>query len=138
MGVNKKYKVAGVGEVIQQMKDLPINIAKNALRNSVNKGSKALVESLQAAAPVGTGQLRDSIKFSRSKLTKDGVAKGGVRGMFYGRMLELGTSKMAARPWARPVIDRLSETVLKTINDTLKPAFEKAAKRAAKKAARGK
>lgn len=37
---------------------------------------------------------------------------GRIGEIFYGKFLELGTSRMAARPWLRPAFDRTHDTVL--------------------------
>jgi hypothetical protein len=55
---------------------------------------------------IDIGTLRASMRWERtglySRMIMDGVA--------YGKMLELGTAKMAARPSVRPVFERLAQS----------------------------
>ena len=55
---------------------------------------------------------------------------------FWGYFLEVGTVKMAARPWARPLFDRLQLKLLDTMLEQLRIGTDRATKRAARKALR--
>lgn len=62
------------------------------------------VHALRSNAPRGaTGNLVESITV---EVTKDEITVGPDKSGFYGFFLEYGTSKMSARPWFRPAVDR--------------------------------
>jgi HK97 gp10 family phage protein len=52
---------------------------------------------------------------------------------FYGRFLEFGTAKMAARPFLRPAFDARSGEALGIFMDRLRENIERARRRAAAK-----
>lgn len=60
----------------------------------------------RALAPVDTGELRDSITFTvrRTATTFAVVVLAGADHALY---VELGTSRMSAQPYLRPVLDRI-------------------------------
>lgn len=82
------------------------------------KWGEELVDGMQAAAPVLTGRLRDSI---------DQVEPGGIAITApYWRFVEYGTARMAPQPFIRPAMQRIR-----------KPATEDAGDRAVRLIARG-
>lgn len=64
-------------------------------------------EQARSLAPVDTGELRDSITFTirRTATTFAVVVLAGADHALY---VELGTSRMSAQPYLRPVLDRIS------------------------------
>jgi HK97 gp10 family phage protein len=65
-------------------------------------------EQARQLAPVDTGELRDSITFEvrRTATTFAIVVLAGAEHALY---VELGTSRMSAQPYLRPVLDRIGE-----------------------------
>ena len=59
-----------------------------------------------------SGRLSGSISREVDPVTNVGRVGTNV---IYGKMLELGTVKMAARPWLRPTYDRLKATLIKIL-----------------------
>lgn len=139
------FKVEGMEDLISTLKDLPVNISKNVLKGSTYQGAKVLAELVRSQAPVGTvsaghqpGDLKRSIVAKQARrIAADGTAYSNVHGLFYGRMLEYGTSKMPAHPWIRAIFDREVSTVVKAVADGFQKSFEKVIKRAAKKLRKG-
>ena len=56
----------------------------------------------------------------KGKLT----AKFGSRGVPYARALEFGTSRMAARPWLKPSLDKHKEDIPKEIDRIIKEVLK--------------
>lgn len=77
------------------------------------------------------GHLRDNIRLRRDKARKQGyiVHLVTVGRAFWGRFLEYGTKKMAARPWMRPAFEANKEAVA----DIQREELDRLIKRTAKK-----
>lgn len=71
--------------------------------------------------------LRKGLKISRPKKKGDtkyvlvGIDKGDISEIFYGKMVEWGTSKMAARPFLAPAYERNKSEAI----DIIKEEFRK-------------
>jgi len=67
---------------------------------------------------IKTGRLWESIGITKRKSKRGQTTfsisprKGGKNNGFYGRFIELGTSKMIARPFLRPALDKSVDGVL--------------------------
>lgn len=125
--------VAGLRELQQALAQLPIRVARNALRGAVNAGATVIRREAVQRAPVRTGKMRRAI-YQKHAPEKSGlmqatylvgvrsgkaeravtkrVRRGGKvltvtldRDAYYWRFLEFGTSKMAARPFLRPAFE---------------------------------
>lgn len=87
------------------------------------------------------GNLRKNIARKRLKGRKYASVTGGEAyvgvswqgNAFYGRFLEFGTAKMAARPFLRPAFDARSGEALGIFMDRLQQNIERARRRAAAK-----
>lgn len=77
------------------------------------------------------GHLKDNIRLRRDKARKEGhiVHLVTVGRAFWGRFLEYGTIKMAARPWMRPAFEANKEAVA----DIQREELDRLIKRTAKK-----
>lgn len=78
------------------------------------------------------------IETKLNKRTGSAVATLGVgREAFYAvQFVELGTARMAARPWLRPALEDSENAMLSQLSVVLKKRVEKATKRAARRSAR--
>lgn len=120
--------VEGLAELEQFLTTLPDDISRKMLRSSLMGAARPIMRQAQenvrtmfGASPRYTGTLeagivrgraktglaaRVDVKLrkpsSRGKQTKNGVKKGNGDDPFYGRFLEMGTSKMPAYPWLKP------------------------------------
>jgi HK97 gp10 family phage protein len=123
-------------------------------RRALRASAKELAEAVRSNAPVGEGsaqksyrtkvgqsvkynygRLKDNIRVREARARKDNtivmqVTSGNA---FWGRFLEFGTVKMGARPWFRPVFDRMHNSLVKAISKNLGTQIERAAKRLARK-----
>lgn len=69
--------------------------------------------------PVDTGRLRNSITYETRTLQKEVYIGTNVE---YGPYVELGTSRMAARPFLRPAASNHSKEYKQLMEDSLKNA----------------
>lgn len=113
---------------------------RRALRSTGNE----LRDEIKSAAPVGPGQheryghLRDNIRVREQRAQRDNTIVMAVTTgrAFWGNFLEFGTRKMAARPWMRPVFDRMHSRLIARLGDDLGTQIERAAKRIERRAKR--
>lgn len=97
------------------------------LKDAATAGAKVILDLARGFAPVAEfgreseakwgarrpGQLRDSLTMSvRPRPGRVSAAVGPGPEGFYGRFLEFGTVKMAARPFMRPAFDAGSEDAI--------------------------
>lgn len=139
--------VSGLAELQRALAQLPIRVARNALRGSVNSGATVIRKEAMHRAPVRTGKLKASIyqrfvreqsgpmqatyyvgvrsgKSQRNKIVRRRV-KGQVvsktidRDAFYWRFQEFGTAKQSARPFLRPAFEARKYEAVQRIKDYL-------------------
>jgi HK97 gp10 family phage protein len=77
------------------------------------------------------GHLRDNIKVRKVKPQKETAIVYGVTtgDAFWAYFLEFGTAQMIARPWARPIVERMRNDLIQTQVDILKQGVESAARK---------
>jgi len=108
-------------EVLARLNQVGFDIAAN-LETAAKAGAKVIRDAAKDNAPVRTGTLRDSI--TTETVEKDEseviVRIGPNEAGFYGKFIECGTHKMAARPWFRPAVDEKRQIALKAAEDALR------------------
>jgi HK97 gp10 family phage protein len=75
-----------------------------------------VAEKAQANAPVRTGKLREEITYKLE--VQEDVVEGIVgvgKEAFYARFIEMGTSKMAARPFLRPAVFENTDEIMRLL-----------------------
>ena len=70
-------KINGLPELMKALEQLPEKLARNVLRGAFRAGAKVMAEDAQAAVPVRSGLLRDSIRVTTR--VKGGRVSGTVR-----------------------------------------------------------
>jgi len=86
--------------------NLTAKMQRGVLRDALRAAARPVVASAKSKVPVRTGKLQRGIQQRVS--VKSGSAEaiiGFDRKQFYGRFIELGTSKMSAKPFLRPALD---------------------------------
>ena len=81
--------------------------------------------SLPGNAPApDSGNLRDSVHYTTEE--SDSIIVGRVgTDVDYGRMLELGTSRIAPRPWLKPSLDKNRNQIERLIQQAVKKGLQK-------------
>lgn len=91
------------------------------LAPAVTAAAHELAAKIEARAPVDTGAMRSRVYVSQKPVEGSGVldvsAPVGeiVVDVFYAKFIEYGTSRMAAQPFVRPVIDENREQFKKDV-----------------------
>ena len=106
-------------KLIETLQTLPKNIQKNVMAGATLAGANVVKEEARNRVRVKTGNLKASIGTTRRKSKgKNEIVfsvsprKGGKNDGFYGRFIELGTSKMTAKPFLRPALESSQDEVL--------------------------
>jgi HK97 gp10 family phage protein len=151
-----EIKLTGFKELEKQLRELGPKVAKNGLRSSNYAGAKVVVDVAKQTTAFHDGpdgELRKSIWAYRRRtpdyiamhsVALKGITKKAakVRREFmkanpgapklpagpytYGRFIELGTSKMKARPFLRPAFLQSVGNVIETIRGGLNKAILRA------------
>lgn len=84
-----------------------VDRAASALQSDIKRTLSISPSPSSPGQPPGvdTGTLRRSVQIDRSRVDSDLLARVGTN-VEYGRYLEYGTIKMAARPWLRPTLSK--------------------------------
>jgi HK97 gp10 family phage protein len=118
------------------MKGLSKDVNGRIARAATAAGSVVIKNAAQQKVPVDTGNLKKNIIVKRipqgeSSLTSEHIVtvrqgkltkkqKGsGLQDAYYGRFVEHGTSKVAARPYMRPAFDQNKEKAVQAIKDRI-------------------
>ena len=124
-------------KLLKALDKLPKNIQKNVIVGATRAAANVVKDEAKRLVPVKHGRLKKSIGVTKRK-TKRGITtfsvsprKGGKNDGFYGRFIELGTSKMIARPFLRPALE-------KSVDETLVASKEYIAKRLPREVAKAK
>ena len=141
--------ITGLKELQEALKQLPANIARNALRGAVNAGATVIRKEAQARAPKDTGVLRRALYQKQIRELSSAVqqtffvgvrqgksakkTKKGTLDAFYGRFVEFGTSKMPARPFMRPAFEAQKGAAVAAIQAYLEKRIPEEVDKARKK-----
>lgn len=106
-------------QLLRALEKLPINIQKNVMVGATRASAKVVSDEAKRLVPIDNGRLKKSIGVIKRK-TRKGITtfsvsprKGGKSDAFYGRFIELGTSKMIAKPFLRPALEKSVDETLK-------------------------
>lgn len=119
-------QITGLRELDRALQELAWPAARRALRKGMRAGANIVRDEARAKVAVDTGHLKRQIR-TRERSDRDGNMRFAVevpRGAFYGRFLEYGTSKMAAKPFLRPAAEAKTEAAVTTMRDALSAAIE--------------
>lgn len=140
--------ISGLKELSEALRELPLRIARNALRGSVAAAAAVIRVEAKQRAPVSTGPTlpgdplpgtlkraiyQKHIAEKSDALTQTfyvGVRQGkkyrhlGKHGdrsqdAYYWRFVEFGTSKMAAHPFLRPAFEAKKQAAVDALADYL-------------------
>lgn len=94
----------GLDVLIRQVRALGNN--PEIEKKTLEAGAEHVKKEFEEAAPVREGTLKANILKSEIQSGKIDIGTRPTGDGFYGFFLEYGTSKLTARPWARPTWER--------------------------------
>lgn len=141
MAAARGLKFEGMDELRAALRDFAPKEVNNLLRNTVHGVAGVVRDGVRKRAPVDTGTLRKAITAVRRRgkpgqPISDVIAKhgdGAKYDAFYWRFLEFGTSKMMARPFIVPTVERFRPEMPRIYREEFGKKFEKAMAKKAKK-----
>ncbi len=102
-------EITGLRELVKNSDKLKKSFAGSALRTALRNAGNPVLKEAKARVPVDEGDLKKSLK-SHATVKKSGfgyVDIGPEKGeVFYGHIVELGSSQQSARPFLRPALDQ--------------------------------
>jgi HK97 gp10 family phage protein len=97
------------------------------LQRAAEEGGKVIQEEAERRAPRETGNLQENVVdrmiLRRQRVGRAQVDIGPTRDAWYGRFLELGTSKMEAQPWLRPAFEAKVKEATDAVANALRNAL---------------
>lgn len=130
---------AGANALRASVRDPMLKVAEVARRNIavLSPGRADLHRTYRGrlvAAGFASRNIKVVVKMSRSKQSASALL-GVVKEAFYAvQFFELGTAKIARRPWLVPALESSKEAAIRGVGATLKKRIERIAKKRAKAA----
>jgi HK97 gp10 family phage protein len=122
-GQRRREYMQGLGELMEEVGQLTEQAAA-ALKEGTRECAELIVREAKARVPVDTGALKESLEITENKSTKNKrsghTVKIGKMAKKWHGMVEIGTSKMPARPFLRPAFDDNKERIASIIIGKLK------------------
>lgn len=118
-------EITGLKELDRALQELAWPAARRALRKGMRQGANVVRDEARAKAPVDSGLLKRQIR-TRERSDLGGDMRYSVeipRSAYYGRFIEYGTSKMAAKPFLRPAAEAKTEAAVTAMRDALAEAI---------------
>lgn len=124
--MDARIKLTGDKTLEQNLKKITRSAKGRALKKAAKAGAEPIVKEAKRRVPVDTGKTQKHIRSWISKRDSDSVTVSvGVTAKsraHVARFLELGTSKMPARPFLRPAIDEEKQKAAEETQKTMAEA----------------
>lgn len=126
--------VSGLADLDRRLKALSADMGGKIARGATSAGARVIQKDAKRRAPKLTGTVQNAIVVKREKNTQLAAEyavgwkkprKKGQPDAWYGRLLEFGTVKMAARPHIRPAFDSQKGAAVDKIAQVLKKRLDK-------------
>ena len=147
--VRVSYEIVGLKELMKALEDLGSEVAGKHVAPALRMGTKPVLQTAQNDAPVSDhedtpefppGRLRRALRIkkmtrpTKSSETyfveiKPGKTRDDPDGAWYGHFVELGTVKMAARPFLRNALEKNRRHSIEVFKREIAKRIEKEAKR---------
>ena len=102
-------EITGLRELAAKSDKLKKSFAKSTLRTALRNAGNPVLKHARAHVAVDEGDLKKSLKRKATvRRTGEGYVDIGVEkgDVFYGHIVEFGSSQQSARPFLRPALDQ--------------------------------
>lgn len=123
---NFKVGVEGAEGLNRALKAVGDRTTGQLLEKAVRAGAELIAEEARRMAPRDSGDLAEGITVEPTRL-QQGRAQidiGPGKREWYGRLVELGTEKMAAKPFLRPAFDTKADEARDAVANVLRKALK--------------
>lgn len=119
---------SGMDELLAKLQDIADNVAKTLIDDALKAAAIPVLEEAKNTSAFAdrTGSLREGLRVGAVKAKNGtryievGIGKGDITKMFYGKFVEWGTSKEAARPFLQPALEKNKDTVKDIMENELR------------------
>lgn len=125
-------EVAGMDELLRNLKTLPEKVQKRVLVGGVRAAAKPVLNEAKRLVPKDTGNLKKSIGVTKLRTKKKSLVwfqvstrKNGKYDGWYGRFIEVGTAKMPAHPFMRPAFEKEGENAIIALKEYVAKRLDK-------------
>lgn len=118
-------ELTGLDELIKKLEDMG-KAGEKIENKALKRAGKVILDEAKENVPFRKGKLKEGLKLSgiKRKGTRKyllvGIQKNDNSKIFYGKFLEFGTSKMAAKPFMEPAYQNKKEEAKEIIKQELK------------------
>lgn len=104
---NPVLHVEGAEELNEALRSVGERAGGILLQHAAEAGAEIIAEDARERAPEDEGDLKKGIGYRtrRRQAGRTIVEIGNGRAEWWGKLVELGTSKTPAKPWLRPALD---------------------------------
>lgn len=131
------YPVKGLSELVTSLRALPDGLGEQALMRALIEAGQPIVTEIVQAAPrkQPAPDMADAWHVAKTGPTSIAITTDPKKPhAFLNLFHELGTRRMPAAPFVRPVWDSRWQSVLSTFRDKLAPLVQAAARRVVRRA----
>lgn len=108
MAIGVSAKITGLDKLNSNIARLSKAMRDEALKDALEAAAEPVLKAAEAKVPVDEGDLRDALEISEPEVKNgEGVIRVFVNsddGVFYGHIIELGSSDQSAQPYLRPAL----------------------------------
>lgn len=137
-----KFHIDGLSELKKALDELPKRVIRNHVYSGLRAGAMVIRDEARTLVPVRTGRLRRAIIVYRARDRSAGPTynvgvsagkkKDDPKGAWYGRFIELGTRRKAAKPFLRPAAESKAGAAAEAFRERASQRIEKDAAELAK------
>jgi len=126
-----KVELTGMDELLKEIYAIGEKVATRAENKALREGAEILRVAISERAPrskLSKAHLADNIVKSGVKTSKAGIKRievGPGKGFFYGKFLELGTTKMSAKPFIGPALEEKRSEIFDAMAGVLREELAK-------------
>ena len=140
----QEIKITGLSELCAKLQELPARIERNIMRGALRAAAGVVRDEARKRAPVSNkehwlgkgfkkvlikpGSLKKAIKVRQGKTREKGAVLYQVyisKKIWYGRFVEMGTSKQPGHPYLRPAFDAQKERALAAMQEYIIARIDK-------------